>query len=441
MMKSLQPLRALCGVLACGTALLLAGRTEAAVLINVDRTGCEIVGINEAIAQSFRVATPSSLDKIEMWITPDLGQINRYAMLLRDSGSLIATSPWVSVAPVSSGGVEAWRTFSFQGLGVALQANHDYTFTLLRLSAQSGGFAMCDDVYPNGILYRLGSDAFPGHDVSFRLSGTELVPPLVPPYAAYMSNYATGQWNGLPDLGGVIVPIRLVAGENTHGPILAGGQGNRFLQYMDDYLQNVWHPVRLAPFDVTAIAGNNQGGILIAGGADRRSVAYMSDYGEDQWHQLAPNAPWPISGLAGENTHGPVIFGGDNDQQVAFLSDYGHPAWVVVQARAPFRIKGISGDNAHGVVVFGGDGNNRVAYLTNYMGSWTELPPCPVPITYIAGDNTTGPLVAGGSDAKQIWTLSSYVARQWVQQRGVPANAVWGIAGNNGSGPIVIGHQ
>lgn len=150
---------------------------EALPLINVDTAGCNTnVAINNAIGQSFQVSSATTLDHFDIWIKPELYYNTSYNVEVYDSegtgGVKIATSATVSMGSQTGGAPSTWYGFDFGAAGVALQANHAYTFKLVRLSQYSGAFSHCGNVYPNGMEYWLGySPQFSGNDVSFRLYG------------------------------------------------------------------------------------------------------------------------------------------------------------------------------------------------------------------------------------------------------------------------------
>ncbi|HVG61678.1 MAG TPA: hypothetical protein VNA24_24165 [Hyalangium sp.] len=166
-------LRSLCGALLCGATLLVAGQSQAALLINVDTAGCTTnMAINNAIAQSFRVDSQTQLDKIEMWIKPELYYTTSYAMELYSGegtgGTKIATSPTtLTLGSQTAGTPSGFYAFPFPNL--TLQPNQPYTFKLVRLSTYSGAFSWCGNVYPHGNEYWLGYHADPHNDLSFRV--------------------------------------------------------------------------------------------------------------------------------------------------------------------------------------------------------------------------------------------------------------------------------
>ncbi|KYF83867.1 hypothetical protein BE20_00030 [Sorangium cellulosum] len=147
---------------------------EALPIINVDTTGCNPIAINNAIGQSFRVPAATSLDHFDIWIKPELYYTTAYNVEVYDSegtgGVKIATSAPVSMGSQTGGAASTWYSFAF-GKGVSLQANHAYTFKLVRLSQYSGAFSHCGNVYASGIEYWLGYSASSGNDMSFRLYG------------------------------------------------------------------------------------------------------------------------------------------------------------------------------------------------------------------------------------------------------------------------------
>jgi hypothetical protein len=164
-------------ILACGITLLLAGQAQAALLINVDTAGCNTnVAINNAIGQSFRVNAATNLEKIEVWIKPELYYTTSYGLEVYDSegtgGTRLATSSTTLTLGSQTGGTPAtWHGFSFSGL--TLQPNHAYTFRLVRLSQYSGAFSMCGNVYADGIQYWLGYSPDSPYDMAFKVYGSQ----------------------------------------------------------------------------------------------------------------------------------------------------------------------------------------------------------------------------------------------------------------------------
>ncbi|MFA4835480.1 MAG: Ig-like domain-containing protein, partial [Dehalococcoidia bacterium] len=145
------------------------------LIINNDTANCNTnVAINNAIGQSFKVDAPVDPTRISIWIKPELYYNTSYKIELHDGegpgGPILATSTTLNLVGQDDGALSGWYDFSFSASPV-LQPNHAYTFIMLRLSQYSGAFAQCDNVYPNGILYWLGSSAMSYRDMSFRLYG------------------------------------------------------------------------------------------------------------------------------------------------------------------------------------------------------------------------------------------------------------------------------
>ena len=144
-------------------------------LLSVDIAGCNTnVAINNAIGQSFKVPSATTLNKLEIWIKPELYYVTSYNVEIYDGegtgGTKLATSTTLSLNSQSSGTPSGWYGFGFSPLSLA--AGRAYTFKLVRLSAYSGAFSHCSNVYSDGIEYWLGSSASSGNDVSFHLFGT-----------------------------------------------------------------------------------------------------------------------------------------------------------------------------------------------------------------------------------------------------------------------------
>jgi hypothetical protein len=147
-------------------------------LIDVDTAGCQQnVAINNAIGQSFQVSGATQLDKIDVWIKPNLYYTTSYALELYDGegtrGTKLATTPALTLGSSEGGTASTWYSLSFQGLGLTLQPNHAYTFRLVRLSQYSGAFSECGNVYAGGKEYWLEYSAQNSYDVSFKLFGTQ----------------------------------------------------------------------------------------------------------------------------------------------------------------------------------------------------------------------------------------------------------------------------
>ncbi len=144
-------------------------------LITVGIEGCtNKVAINNAIGQSFRVSSTIALEKIKVWIEP-LDRKTSYKMELFDgegtAGLRIADSPdLLELRDSDQGQAATWLAFSFGGR--SLEADHPYTFKLVRTSEYSGAFASCPDPYPNGSSYWLGETRDSYSDVAFELYGT-----------------------------------------------------------------------------------------------------------------------------------------------------------------------------------------------------------------------------------------------------------------------------
>jgi hypothetical protein len=151
----------------------------AQALITVDTAGCSTnVAINNGIGQSFRVNNTTSLDKLELWMKPELYYTTSYAMEVFDGegvgGTKLATSATtLTLNSQTAGTPSGFYGFTFAGQGVTLQPNRAYTFRLVRLSQYSGAFSECGNIYPNGIEYWLGSSAYSPADVSFKLYGSK----------------------------------------------------------------------------------------------------------------------------------------------------------------------------------------------------------------------------------------------------------------------------
>ncbi|MEM9491278.1 MAG: hypothetical protein AAGC55_19170, partial [Myxococcota bacterium] len=153
------------------------GQAQASeLLIDIDTAGCHTnLAINNAIGQSFKVPERTTLDRIEIWIKPELYYTTSYNVELYQgqgtSGAVLATSNTVTLNSQTDGVPSTWRGFSFAGQGIVLQPNQSYTFRLVRLSTYSGAFSRCDNVYADGQMYWLGYHPEWNRDMSFRLYG------------------------------------------------------------------------------------------------------------------------------------------------------------------------------------------------------------------------------------------------------------------------------
>lgn len=162
--------------LTVGATLALSGQAHAGEpLVSVPTNSCNTnVAINNAVGQSFRVSSTAPLERIDIWMKPNLYYTTSYEVRLYDgegpSGTLLATSNTLTLGSSTGGEPTGWRGFSF-ALSVDLQANHTYTLQLTRLSQYSGAFSLCGNVYSGGKLYWLGSYPQAHEDMSFRVIG------------------------------------------------------------------------------------------------------------------------------------------------------------------------------------------------------------------------------------------------------------------------------
>ncbi len=166
--------------------------------LSVDTTGCNTnVAINGAIGQSFKVPGAMTLDHLDVFITPELYYATSYNLEVYDGegtgGTKLATSAIVDMNSRSSGQAASWYSFAFAS-GPTLAPSHAYTFRLVRLSAYSGGFSSCKDVYADGIEYWLGTTASGSSDVSFRVYQT--IPGAVLGDAPCNSHVQLRSWTG-----------------------------------------------------------------------------------------------------------------------------------------------------------------------------------------------------------------------------------------------------
>lgn len=194
------------------------------------------VAINNAIGQSFRVSSRTELDKLEMWIKPELYYTTSYAMELYDGegtgGTRLATSPTtLTLNSQTAGTPSGFYGFSFASLGLTLEANRAYTFKLVRLSQYSGAFSSCGNVYPNGMQYWLGYSPDSPNDVSFKLYGTEVPGGSAPTSGSFSysaSNTSSAQQNTVNH------SVTLAAGQTlqfgTCSMIGASGSGDTYLR-------------------------------------------------------------------------------------------------------------------------------------------------------------------------------------------------------------------
>jgi len=154
------------GVLACG-ATLVTGQAHAALLSNVDTAGCDAnVAINNAIGQSFRVNEATSLEKIDIWIKPELYYTTSYTLELYDgegtSGTRLGTSATTVTLGSQSGGTPSgFQAFSFTNLGLVLQASHADTFRLYGTQASAPGAQALQLSSSTGSYVDVGSLSIP----------------------------------------------------------------------------------------------------------------------------------------------------------------------------------------------------------------------------------------------------------------------------------------
>ncbi len=214
-----------------------------------------------------------------------------------------------------------------------------------------------------------------------------------------------------------------IAGNNQWGPVVFLG---RKLAYMNNYVENNWHEIGPAGFDIKGMCGENTHGIIIFNG---RKVSYMNNYLENKWLQM-PDAPFDIEGITGDNLNGPIIY---NGKKVAYF-DVNLFKWLDI-GDAPFELDGITGDNRNGIIGYSG---NRVVVISNFAeNNWTEVEKAPFVIEGITGQNPTGPIIYAG---RQISYMNDYSKNQW-HAAGPSPFIIEGISGNNALGFVVYNKQ
>lgn len=157
--------------------ILLAVSVQADLVIDVDITGCQTgMPITQGVAQTFKVSSLYELQKVEIWIQPELEYTTSYNVEIWTNATLLSlgSSDTLSLASSTAGTASTWYAFFFPAGPVVLKPEHAYWLKLVRLSQYSGGFSYCNDVYSDGSLFVSMTDPFPLNDMSFRLYAAPL---------------------------------------------------------------------------------------------------------------------------------------------------------------------------------------------------------------------------------------------------------------------------
>jgi hypothetical protein len=241
---------------------------------------------------------------------------------------------------------------------------------------------------------------------------------------SYTTNYSGSSWHTFTNTN---TDCELISGDNRAGVVIAGGNANRVMSYINSYATGHEISIRDPGMTVSHLAGNNSQGPIVA---HNKTVKYLNNYKSMNWSTLT-TAPFFIEGLAGDNASGAIVF---NDNRLAVMTNYSANRWRELNTLAPFQIKGIDGDNRRGVVAF--SASNEVAYLNNYNGQWKVLPTPPVSGTIIdiTGDNYNGLAIV--TDIGEVQYLNSYRAKKWYNV-GNSFPSVKKITGENRSGVAV----
>jgi len=141
--------------------------------------GCVVnAAINHAVGQSFKVRwVPTGLEHIDIWIDPHPYRDCSYQVELYEgegtSGPLLGISSTLSMGSNDQGWEAGWYAFDFIGQGITLQPDQPYTFLMVKLSPDSGGYASCPNVYPDGMVYGTGPHGIWWEDMAFRIAGID----------------------------------------------------------------------------------------------------------------------------------------------------------------------------------------------------------------------------------------------------------------------------
>ncbi|BBN13663.1 hypothetical protein MPTK1_6g05420 [Marchantia polymorpha subsp. ruderalis] len=165
----------------CALLLASVAALRADLLVYVDSVGCdENVPVESGIGQSFRLASVSALDKIDILLYNLGSNFSRFSVELRESegpgGSKLGTSaPAKAVGPSSSSLKQGWYSFSFSE-PITLLADRAYTLKLkVPDTILSAGFASCANSYAGGLLYNPPDRPVPNRDLVFRGYGKPLL--------------------------------------------------------------------------------------------------------------------------------------------------------------------------------------------------------------------------------------------------------------------------
>lgn len=147
--------------------------------------------INNAIGQSFFPTSTGFVDKISIWIKPNLYYVSSYELQLwsGEFGALLATSPRIDVNPSSPAswqnltpGAATFYDFAFPASTIEMAAGAQYSWKLVRISSYSGAFAKCGNVI-NGNGFWLGYSKEYSSDYTFKFY-LQVAPPTPAPTAS-----------------------------------------------------------------------------------------------------------------------------------------------------------------------------------------------------------------------------------------------------------------
>jgi hypothetical protein len=95
---------------------------------------------------------------------------------------------------------------------------------------------------------------------------------------------------------------------------------------MNNYTENVWQSLSVAPFAIELMTGNNRNGLIIYG---NNQLQHMPSYAANVLGSI-PYAGFPIKAMAGNPSNGIVCIVGAGDI-IEYCSDFNSGRWPILK--------------------------------------------------------------------------------------------------------------